>query len=344
MTAGSGEGGAQGLAGCANGRYSTRATSPLGASFMSVCPRSARGGVCDEMAVAELEVSPDEARSQSSSASRSVESDRERVAQLIHGLGMVVVAPDLRTAHAILGRQVGFGPAPPSGAGPMGAVVRLGDLEIDEGHCRVCWRGKPLPLTSRERELLARLADDPGGCGAYAQLHAAAWTDRFIGEPAAVHAAIKRLRRKLPRRRGVGADRFGPRRRLPAHGRRSLDLRSTAFRTMPDGLPGLLPDRAGHRPDTGRTVAAVSNYDDDSHQEYKSTLAEQRLSRARVRREPRGRPRRPGPGPRPVPARASRRSSRPWCNGGHLPGRHLPGRVLPGLRAAVPRRRAPTTA
>jgi DNA-binding response OmpR family regulator len=128
--------------------------------------------------------------------------DRERVAALIEELGMVVVAPDLRTAHAILGRQVG----PVAGderSSNDERVVRLGELEIDEGHCRVVWRGAPLALTRRERELLARLAADPGRVWTFAQLHAVAWGDHFIGEPAAVHAAIKRLRRKL-REAGVG--------------------------------------------------------------------------------------------------------------------------------------------
>ncbi|MGH9117767.1 MAG: winged helix-turn-helix domain-containing protein [Acidimicrobiales bacterium] len=147
------------------------------------------------MAIAELEVSPDEGEIPTVVCIALGRSDRDRVAQLIQGLGVLVVAPDLRTAHAILGRQVG--PGAGDRRAPDGPVVKLGDLEIDEGHCRVCWRGMVLPLTRRERDLLARLADDPGRVWTYAQLHAAAWTDRFIGEPAAVHAAVKRLRRKL---------------------------------------------------------------------------------------------------------------------------------------------------
>ena len=149
------------------------------------------------MAVAELEVSPDPGEIPIVVCIALGKSDRERVAQLINGLGMVVVAPDLRTAHAILGRQVGFGSVPGDQRSIDERVVRLGELEIDEGQCRVVWRGAPIALTRRERELLARLAAEPGRVWTFAQLHAAAWGDHFIGEPAAVHAAIKRLRRKL---------------------------------------------------------------------------------------------------------------------------------------------------
>jgi DNA-binding response OmpR family regulator len=149
------------------------------------------------MAIAQTEVSPDPGEIPIVVCIALEKSDRERVAELIDGLGMVVVAPDLRTAHAILGRQVG----PGAGAGGErqsgGRIIRLGELEIDEEHCRVVWRGAPIALARRERDLLGRLAVDPGRVWTFAQLHAAAWGDTFIGEPAAVHAAIKRLRRKL---------------------------------------------------------------------------------------------------------------------------------------------------
>jgi DNA-binding response OmpR family regulator len=153
------------------------------------------------MAVAEVGVSPDPAEIPIVVCIALGKTDRERVAAMIEGLGMVVMAPDLRTAHAILGRQVGPGVDDRLPVG--GRVVRLGELEIDSEHCRVVWRGAPIALTHRERELLARLAADPGRVWTFAQLHAAAWGDRFIGEPAAVHAAMKRLRRKL-RDAGVG--------------------------------------------------------------------------------------------------------------------------------------------
>jgi DNA-binding response OmpR family regulator len=149
------------------------------------------------MAVAEVEVSPDPGEIPIVVCIALGKSDRERVAQLINGLGMVVMAPDLRTAHAILGRQVGFGAVPSDHRAINERIVRLGELEIDEGHCRVVWRGAPIALTRRERDLLARLAAEPARGWTFAQLHAAAWGDHFIGEPAAVHAAIKRLRRKL---------------------------------------------------------------------------------------------------------------------------------------------------
>jgi DNA-binding response OmpR family regulator len=152
------------------------------------------------MAIAELEVSPDPGEIPIVVCIALDRSDRERVAQLIQGLGVLVVAPDLRTAHAILGRQIGRAAPEP---GPPEEVVRLDDLEVDERRCRVRWQGTSVPVTKRELDLLARLAAEPGRVWTYARLHAAAWGDHFIGEPAAVHAAIKRLRRKL-RDAGVG--------------------------------------------------------------------------------------------------------------------------------------------
>lgn len=108
---------------------------------------------------------------------------------------------DMRTAHAILGRQVRV--AASEERAVDGAIVQLGELAIDEARCRVRWRGVMVGLTKRDRDLLARMAGEPGHVWTYAQLHAAVWGDRFIGDPAAVNAAIKRLRRKL---RDAGVD------------------------------------------------------------------------------------------------------------------------------------------
>jgi DNA-binding response OmpR family regulator len=153
------------------------------------------------MAVAEIEVSSDPGEIPVVVCIGLDSANRERVAQLIDGTGMLVVAPDLETAHVILGRQVRV--AAPVPSRPEGAVVRFGDLSIDEAQCQVRWRGTGVELTKRDRDLLACLAGEAGRVWTYARLHAAAWDDRYIGDPAAVHAAIKRLRRKL-REAGVG--------------------------------------------------------------------------------------------------------------------------------------------
>ncbi|MGH9243588.1 MAG: winged helix-turn-helix domain-containing protein [Acidimicrobiales bacterium] len=121
---------------------------------------------------------------------------RERVAKLLDGVGMLIMAPDLRTAHAILGRQVELEAFADGLRHADEPIVQVGDLEIDRVHCRVRWRGVPLALTRRERDLLACLGAEPTKVWSYERLHAAAWDDRYL-DPASVHAAIKRLRRKL---------------------------------------------------------------------------------------------------------------------------------------------------
>jgi DNA-binding response OmpR family regulator len=60
----------------------------------------------------------------------------------------------------------------------------------------VRWRGRPVALTKRERELLACLAVEPGRVWTYQQLNGAAWDVGYL-DPGPVQAAVKRLRRRL---------------------------------------------------------------------------------------------------------------------------------------------------
>lgn len=118
---------------------------------------------------------------------------RKRLASLLEGVGIVMFTPDLATAQALLGRQAA-GYAPERADVP--AVVRVGELEVDRVRRRARWQGTPLALTQRERDLLALMAPDPGRVWTYRELHAAAWHGRYL-DPGPVHAAVKRLRRKL---------------------------------------------------------------------------------------------------------------------------------------------------
>lgn len=125
---------------------------------------------------------------------------RSRLATLLDGVGVVMFTQDVATAHSMLGRQIMLN-APASHADPDEQVVRVGELEIDQVRCRATWQGEPLALTHRERDLLASIATGPARVWTYRQLHEAAWTGRYL-DPGPVHAAIKRLRRKL-RQAGV---------------------------------------------------------------------------------------------------------------------------------------------
>lgn len=118
---------------------------------------------------------------------------RRRLAALLEGIGVVMFTPDVATAHAFLCRDAER--AQPDS--PLDEpVVRVGDLEVDRVRCRVHWRGLPLALTKRERDLLACLAAEPGRVWTYQQLTDAAWDGAYL-DPGPVHAAVKRLRRRL---------------------------------------------------------------------------------------------------------------------------------------------------
>lgn len=110
------------------------------------------------------------------------EGGRRRLAAQLDGIGVLVFAPDLATAHAMLGR-------PAAAAAPAEPVVRVGELAVDRVRCRASWRGVPLGLARRERDLLACLAGEPARAWTYRQLHAAAWEGGYL-DPGPVHAAI----------------------------------------------------------------------------------------------------------------------------------------------------------
>ncbi len=120
---------------------------------------------------------------------------RRRLAALLEGMGVVMFTPDLATAHAILCRGAEHSHEQANGM-PDEPVVRVGELEVDRVRCRVRWRGTLLALTKRERDLLACLAAEPGKVWTYRQLNEAAW-DRGYLDPGPVHAAVKRLRKRL---------------------------------------------------------------------------------------------------------------------------------------------------
>ncbi|MFY1625251.1 winged helix-turn-helix domain-containing protein [Micromonospora sp. WMMD735] len=119
---------------------------------------------------------------------------RERVVRRLDDLGPVVICADLAELRAMLfpGPPVPA-PAPP----PEQVPVRCGDLVVDPPRHLVTWRGEPLALTRLERELLARLAGDPGAVWSYERIFGSVWGGTWLGDAAILHSAVKRLRRKL---------------------------------------------------------------------------------------------------------------------------------------------------
>lgn len=70
-------------------------------------------------------------------------------------------------------------------------------LTLDEAHHLATWRGRPLPLTYRERAILGCLVADPGRVWTYRELFEHAWGGCYLGDPSLVHSALKRIRRKI---------------------------------------------------------------------------------------------------------------------------------------------------
>ncbi|HEX6195413.1 MAG TPA: winged helix-turn-helix domain-containing protein [Jiangellaceae bacterium] len=123
------------------------------------------------------------------------DASRRRLTTELDDVGVLMFTPDVATAHAVLCRSTES--EHEADDGPQGEpVVRLGELAIDRARCRVEWRGDPLALTNRERDMLAALAAEPSRVWTYQHLHAAAWDGGYL-DPGPVHAAVKRLRRKL---------------------------------------------------------------------------------------------------------------------------------------------------
>jgi DNA-binding response OmpR family regulator len=131
---------------------------------------------------------------------------REQVVRRLEDCGAVLICSDLDELRAMLfptngsGNGSGSGSVPPppnAAAGAANGLVTVGDLVVDlPGHL-VTWRGRPLPLTRLERELLGRLATPPIGVWTYQRLFDAVWGKAYLGDTSILHSAVKRLRGKL---------------------------------------------------------------------------------------------------------------------------------------------------
>lgn len=76
-------------------------------------------------------------------------------------------------------------------------ILRVNHLELDLTARGVRWGDRRLDLTAHEFDLLAALAEDPGRVWTFGDLVTRVWGSTFYGDLAAVHSAVKRLRKKL---------------------------------------------------------------------------------------------------------------------------------------------------
>jgi two-component system, OmpR family, response regulator MtrA len=120
---------------------------------------------------------------------------RVDLARQLPGGSVLLLFPD----HATAARALGEG-EPSSGPDPgdhSGETIMYGGLLIDPLRLDVTWNGIPLRLTRLERAVLARLAEPPVRAWSHEGLYRAAWGDAWLGDTSALHATVKRLRRKL---------------------------------------------------------------------------------------------------------------------------------------------------
>ncbi|TWD75331.1 transcriptional regulator [Kribbella amoyensis] len=89
--------------------------------------------------------------------------------------------------------------ARPTAARGPGPAHRAGPdvLAIDSARSVAQWRGREVPLTDLEHDLLTRLMTEPVRVWTYEALHQAVWRNRHQRGTADVHSLVKRLRRKL---------------------------------------------------------------------------------------------------------------------------------------------------
>jgi two-component system, OmpR family, response regulator MtrA len=128
---------------------------------------------------------------------------RQRVVRQLDGGGVLLMCPDLDALRAVLGGPA-LSQAPLSeGTVEGAAVVTMGELMVDARSMQVVWRGRTLPLTRLECELVSRLATPPTRVWTYDRLFSAVWGGTYLGDNSILHATVKRLRRKL---RAVDSD------------------------------------------------------------------------------------------------------------------------------------------
>lgn len=145
--------------------------------------------------------------------------DHGRIDDLIDRGCLVVLAPSLEIARVWLPQALGLG----SERDLPRVILRVDHLEIDLTERRVRWFGTPVALTDHEFQLLVVLAEDPGRARTFNDLCRRVWGATFYGDIEVVHAAVKRLRKKLRATgitlriesvRGVGFRLSGPSGRL----------------------------------------------------------------------------------------------------------------------------------
>ncbi|OFX34192.1 MAG: hypothetical protein A2Z07_03425 [Armatimonadetes bacterium RBG_16_67_12] len=131
---------------------------------------------------------------------------QEKVAGLDLGADDYMTKPfdlrelDARIAAVMRRYQAGSpGPAGSPGVPGSAGVIRKGDVVIDDERKQVMVRGRPVPLSPKEFELLRLLASRPGKVFSTEEILAVVWPDRGAAAAEDVKKYIHMLRNKIER-------------------------------------------------------------------------------------------------------------------------------------------------
>ncbi|MEV6281111.1 winged helix-turn-helix domain-containing protein [Kribbella sp. NPDC051770] len=130
--------------------------------------------------------------------------ERVRLAELVDDVAPLLLVSSLDELRKLLTPAQDPPPAPAEEPDPPRTPDarrtdrRPGDpLTIDSHRSVAQWRGREVPLTDLEHDLLTRLMTAPVKVWTYEELHQAVWRNRDLRGTADVHSLVKRLRRKL---------------------------------------------------------------------------------------------------------------------------------------------------
>jgi hypothetical protein len=127
--------------------------------------------------------------------------ERVRLAELVDDVAPLLLVSSLDELRKLLVPAQDPPPSAPaeqSGPSQPGAAQSTEDaLTIDSQRSVAQWRGREVPLTDLEHDLLTKLMTEPVRVWTYEALHQAVWRNRHQRGTGDVHSLVKRVRRKL---------------------------------------------------------------------------------------------------------------------------------------------------
>ncbi|ONI72412.1 winged helix family transcriptional regulator [Kribbella sp. ALI-6-A] len=127
--------------------------------------------------------------------------ERVRLAELVDDVAPLLLVSSLDELRKLL---LPAQDPPPSAPAEQSAPSHTGAaqagtdaLTIDSRRSVAQWRGREVPLTDLEHDLLTRLMTEPVRVWTYEALHQAVWRNRHQRGTGDVHSLVKRVRRKL---------------------------------------------------------------------------------------------------------------------------------------------------